>query len=183
MFNLHDKHMIRNARLDELQAENKRGRRNIKNLRYVNDTTLTAENEEKLNSLLMRVKEEHERASLTLNIKKSKIMASGPITVWQIEGRKVEVVTDFLFSVSKITDIDCRPEIKRPLLLGRKVMINLVSVLKSRIITLPTKVHIVKAVVFPEVVYGGERYTIKKAERQGIDVFELWCWRRLLKVL
>ena len=105
--------MIRNARLDELQAGDKRGRRNIKNLRYVNDTTLTAENEEKLNSLLMRVKEEHERASLTLNIKKSKIMASGPITVWHIEGEKVEVVTDFLFSVSKITDIDCRPEIRR----------------------------------------------------------------------
>ena len=183
MFNLHAKHMIRNARLDELQAGDKRGRRNIKNLRNVNDTTLTAENEEKLNSLLMRVKEEHERASLTLNIKKSKIMASGPITVWQIEGEKVEVVTDFLFSVSKIMDIDCRPEIRRRLLLGRKMMINLVSVLKSRIITLLTKVHIVKAVVFPEVMYGCERYTIKKAECQGIDAFELWCWRRLLKVL
>ena len=146
-------------------------------------TTLMAKSEEKLKSLLMRMKEENERASLRLNIKGTKIMASGPITVWQIEGRKVEVVTDFLFSVSKITDIDSRPEIKRPLLLGRKVMINLVSVLKSRIITLPTKVHIVKAVVFPEVVYGCERYTIKKAERQGIDAFELWCWRRLLKVL
>ena len=130
MFNLYDKHMIRNSGLDELQAGNKIGRRNIKNLRYVDDTTLMAESEEELNSFLMRVKEESEKASLRLNIKKTKFMASGPITVWQIEGEEVEVMTDFLFMGSKITaDVDCSPEIRRQLLLDRKVMTNLDSVL------------------------------------------------------
>ena len=130
MFNLYDKHMIRKSGLDELQAGNKIGRRNIKNLRYVDDTTLMAESEEELNSFLMRVKEESEKASLRLNIKKTKFMASGPITVWQIEGEEVEVMTDFLFMGSKITaDVDCSPEIRRQLLLDRKVMTNLDSVL------------------------------------------------------
>ena len=130
MFNLYDKHMIRNSGLDELQAGNKIGRRNIKNLRYVDDTTLMAESEEELNSFLMRVKEESEKASLRLNIKKTKFMASGPITVWQREGEEVEVMTDFLFMGSKITaDVDCSPEIRRQLLLDRKVMTNLDSVL------------------------------------------------------
>ena len=154
MFNLYAEHMIRNAGLDELQAGNKIGRRNIKNLRYVDDTTLMAESEEELNSFLMRVKEKSEKASLRLNIKKTKIVASGPITVWQIEGEEMEVMTYFLFMGSKITaDVDCSPEIRRQLLLDRKAMTNLDSVLKSRIIALPTKVHVVKAVVFPVVMY------------------------------
>ena len=134
-------------------------------------------------SLLMRVKEEGERASLKLNIKKTKIMASGLITSWQIEGGKVEVVTDFLFLGAKITaDADCSHEVRRPLLLGRKAMTNLDSVLKSRDITLPTKVHMVKTIVFPVVMYDFESWTIKKAESGRIDAFELWCWRRLLRV-
>jgi len=146
---------MRNARLDESQAGVKLGGRNINNLRYADDTTLMAESEEELKSLLMRVKEEHERAGLKLNIKKTNIMASGPITSWQIEGEKVEVVTDFLFLGSKITvDGDCSHEIRRHLLLGRKAMTNLDSVLKSRDVTLPTNVHIVKAMVFPVVTYG-----------------------------
>ena len=147
-----------------------------------------AERKEELKSLLMRVKEESERASLRLNIKKkkkklTKIMASSPITAWQIEGEKVEVMTDFLFLGSKITvDGDCCHEIRRCLLLGRKVMTNLDSVLKSRDITLLTQVHIVKAMVFPVITYGSESWTLKKAECQRIDAFELQCWRRLLKV-
>ena len=146
---------MRNARLDESQAGVKLGGRNINNLRYADDTTLMAESEEELKSLLMRVKEERERAGLKLNIKKTNIMASGPITSWQIEGEKVEVVTDFLFLGSKITvDGDCSHEIRRHLLLGRKAMTNLDSVLKSRDVTLPTNVHIVKAMVFPVVTYG-----------------------------
>ena len=146
---------MRNARLDESQAGVKLGGRNINNLRYADDTTLMAESEEELKSLLMRVKEERERAGLKLNIKKTNIMASGPITSWQIEGEKVEVVTDFLFLGSKITvDGDCSHEIRRHLLLGRKAMTNLDSVLKSRDVTLPTNVHIVKAMVFPVVKYG-----------------------------
>ena len=133
-------------------------------------------------NLLMRVKDESERAGLRLNIKKAKIMASSPITAWQIEGKKVEVVTDSLFLGSKITaDGDCSHEIRRLLLLGKKAMTNLNSVLKSRDITLLTKVYTVKAVVFPVVTYSGESWTVKKAESQRTDAFKLWCWRRLLK--
>ena len=139
-----------------------------------------AESEEELKSLLMKVKEESEKVGLKLNIQKTKIMASGPITSWQIDG---ETVADFIILGSKITaDGDCSHEIKRHLLLGRKVMTNLDSILKSRDITLPTKVCLVKAVVFPVVMYGCESWTVKKAERQRIDAFELWCWRRLLRV-
>ena len=143
-----------------------------------------AESEEELKSLLMKVKEESEKISLKLNIQKTKIMASGPITSWQIDGVTVETVADFIFLGSKITaDGDCSNEIKRRLLLGRKVMTNLDSILKTRDITLPTKVRLVKAMVFPVVMYGRESWTIKKAECRRIDAFELWCWRRLLKVL
>ena len=150
---------------------------NINNLRYAGDTTLMAESEEELKSLLMKVKEESENVGLKLNIQKTKIMASGPITSWQIDGETVETVTDFIWGGSKIiADGDCSHEIKRCLLLGRKVMT------KSRDITLPTKVHPVKAMVFPIVMYGCESWTIKKAEHQRIDTFELWCWRRLLRV-
>ena len=142
-----------------------------------------AESKEGLKSLLMRVKEESERANLRLNVKKIKIMASGPITAWQIEGEKVEVVTDFLFLGSKITaDHDYSHEIRRQLLYGRKVMTDLDSVLKSRNVILLTKVHIVKAMVFPVVTYSCESWTIKKAECQITDVFKLWCWRGLLKI-
>ena len=174
---------MKNARLDESQAGIKISRRNVKHLRYADDTTLMTESEEVLKSLLMRVKEKSKRDGLRLNIEKTKIMASSPITAWQIEGGKVDVVTDSLFLGSKITaDGDCSHEIRRQLLLGRKVMTNLDSVLKNRDITLPTKVCIVKAVVFPVVMYGCESWTLKKAEHQRIDAFELWSWRRLLKV-
>ena len=143
-----------------------------------------AESEEELKSLLMKVKVESEKVGLKLNIQKMKIMASGPITSWQIDGETVGTVADFIFLGSKITaDRDCSHEIKRCLLLGRKVMTNLESLLKSRELTLPTKVHLVKAMVFPVVMYGCENCTIKKAEHQRIDAFELWCWRRLLRVL
>ena len=143
-----------------------------------------AEREKELKSLLMRVKEESEEVGLKLNIQKTKIMASGPITSWQIDGETVETMSDFIFGGSKITaDGDCSHEIKRRLLLGRKVMTNLDSMLKSRDITLPTKVHLVKAMVFPVVMYGCESWIIKKAECRRIDAFELWCWRRLLRVL
>ena len=142
-----------------------------------------AESEEELKSLLMKVKEESEKVGLKLNIQKTKIMASGPITPWEIDGEKVETVSDFIFLASKITaDGDCNHEIKRRLLLGRKVMTNLDSILKSRDITLPTKVCLVKTVVFSVVMYGCESWTVKKAECQRIDAFELWCWRRLLRV-
>ena len=142
-----------------------------------------AENEEELKSLLMKVKVESEKAGLKLNIQKTKIMASSPITSWQVDVETVETVTEFIFGGSKITaDGDCSHEIKRHLLLRRKVMTNLDSILKSRDITLPTKVHLAKAMVFPVVMYGYESWTIKKAERQRIDAFELWCWRRLLRV-
>ena len=153
---------MRNAGLDEAQAGIKMARRNITNLRYADDTTLMAESEEELKSLLMKVKEESEKVSLKLNIQKTKIMASGPITSWEIDG---ETVSDFIFLGSNITaDGDCSHEIKRCLLLGRKVMTNLDSILKSRDITLPTKVHIVKAMVFAVVMYGCESCTVKKAE-------------------
>ena len=142
-----------------------------------------AESKEELKSLLMKVKEDSEKVGLKLNIQKIKIMASGPITSWQIHGETVETVADFILGGSKITaDGDCSHEIKRHLLLGRKAMINLASIFKSRHITLPTKIHLVKAMVFSVVMYGCESWTIKKAERQRIDAFELWCWRRLLRV-
>ena len=164
---------MRNAGLEEAQAGIKIARRNINNLRYADDTTLMAESEEELKSLLMKVKEESEKFGLKLNIQKMKIMASGPITSWEIDGETVETVSDFIFWDSKITaDSDCSHEIKRHLLLGRKVMTNLDRILKSRDITLPTKIQTVKAVVFPIVMYGCESWTIKKDERQRIDAFE-----------
>ena len=142
-----------------------------------------AESEEELKNLWMKVKEESEKVGLKLNIQKTKIMASGPITSWEIDVETVETVSDFISGGSKITaDDDCNHEIKRRLLLGRKVMTNLDSILKSRDITLPTKVCLVKAMVFPMVMYGCESWTVKKAERRKIDAFELWCWRRLLRV-
>ena len=165
---------MRNAGLQEAQAGIKIARRNINNLRYADDTTLMAESEEELKSLLMKVKEESEKVSLRLNIQKTNIMASGPITSWEIDGETVETVSDFIFWGSKTTaDGDCSHEIKRHLLLGRKVMTNLDSIFKSRDITLPTKAHLVKAMFFPVVMHGCESWTIKKAERQRIDAFEL----------
>ena len=162
---------MRNAGLEEAQAGIKIARRNINNLRYADDTTLMAESEEELRSLLVKVKEESEKVGLKLNIQKTKIMASGPITSWQIDG---ETVSDFILGGSKITaDGDCSHKIKKRLLLGRKVMTNLDSILKSRDITLPTKVHLVKAMVFPVVMNGCESWTLKKAEHQRIDAFEL----------
>ena len=182
LFNLYAEYIIRNAGLDETQAGIKIAGRNINNLRYADDTALPAESE-KLKSLLMKVKELSEKVGLKLNIQKTKIMASGPITSWQIDGETVETVTEFILGGSKITaDGDCSHEIKRRLLLGRKVMTNLDSILKSRDITLPTKVHLVKATVFTVVMYRCESWTIKKAECHRIDAFELWCWRRLLRV-
>ena len=161
-----------NSGLNEAQAGIKIAGRNINNLRYADDTTLMAESEE-LKSLLMKVKEESEKVDLKLNIQKTKIMASGPITSWQING---ETGADFIILGSKITaDGDCSHEIKRYLLLGRKVMTNLDSILKSRDITLPTKVHLVKAMVFPVVMYGCESWTVEKAEHRRMDGFELWC--------
>ena len=174
---------MRNAGLEEAQAGIKIAGWNINNLRYADDTTHIAESEEELKSLLMKVKEESEKAGLKLNIQKTKIMASGPITSWQIDGETVETVADFIVLGSKITaDSDCSHEIKRRLLLGRKVMTNLDSILKSRDITLSTKVHLGKAMVFPVVMYGCESWTLKKVEHRRIDTFELWCWRRLLRV-
>ena len=165
---------MRNAGLEEAQAGIKIAGRNINNLRYVDDTTLMAESEEELKSLLMKV--ESEKVGLKLNIQKTKIMASSPITLWEIDGETVETMSDFIFLGSKITaDGDCSREIKRCLLLGRKVMINLDSILKSRDTTLPTKVHLIKAMVFPVVMYGCESWTMKKAECRRIDAFELWC--------
>ena len=157
---------MRNAGLEEAQAGSKIARRNINNLRYADDTTLMAENEEELKSLLMKVKVESEKIGLKLNIQKTKIMASGPITSMQTDGETVETVSDFIFLGSKITaDGDYSHEIKRCLLLGRKVMTNIDSILKCRKITLPTKFHLVKAMVFPVVMYGCECWTVKKAER------------------
>ena len=165
LFNLNAEYITRNAGLDEAQAEIKIARKNISNLRYADDTTIMAESEEELKSLLMKVKETSEKVGLKLNIQKSKIMASGYITSWQIDGETVETVADFILGGSKITaDGDCSHEIKRRLLLERKVMTNLDSILKSRDITLPTMVHLVKAMVFPVVMYGCESWTIKKAE-------------------
>ena len=165
LFNLYAEYITQNIGLDEAQAKIKIARRNINYLRYADDTTLMAESEEELKSLLMKVKEESEKVGLKLNIQKTKIMASGPITSWEIDGETVETVTDFIFWGSKITaDGDCSHEIKRHLLLGRKVMTNLDSIFKSRDITLQTKVRLVKAMVFPVVMYGCESWTVKKAE-------------------
>ena len=173
----------RNARLEEAQAGIKIERRDVNNLRYADDTTLMAESEEELKSLLMKVKEESKKAGLNLSIQKTKIKAPGPITSWQIDGETVETVADFNLGGSKNTaDGDCSLEIKRCLLLGRKVMTNPGSILKSRDITLPTKVHLVKVMVFSVVMYGCESWTIKKAERRRIDVFEPWCQIRFLRV-
>ena len=172
-----------NAGLDKSQAGIKIAGRDINNLRYADDTTLMVESEEELKSLLLRMKKESEKAGLKLNIQKTKIMASSPITLWQIEGEKVKSVTDFLFLGSKITaDHDCSYEIKRCSLLGRKAMTNLDSVLKTSDITLPTKVRLVKAMVFPVVMYGCKSWAINKTECQRIEAFELCCWRRLLRV-
>ena len=174
---------MRNAGLDEAQAGIKTAERNTNNHRYAGDTTLMAESEEELKSLLMKVKEESEKVDLKLNIQKTKMMAFGPITSWTIDGETMETVTDFIFLGSKITaDGDCIHQIIRHFLLGRKAMTNLDSMLKSRDITLSTKVQLVKAIVFPIVMYGCESWTIKKTECQRIDAFELWCWRRLFRV-
>ena len=163
---------MRNVGLEEAQAEIKIAN----NFRYADDTTIVAESEEELKSLLMKVKEESEKVGLKLNIQKTKIMASGPITSWQIDGKTVETVADFILGGSKITaDGDCSHEIKRHLLLGRKVMTNLDNILKSRDITSSKNVHLVKGMVFPVVMYGCESWTIKKAECLRIDAFELWC--------
>ena len=169
---------MRNTGLDEAQAGIKVTRININNLRYANDATLMTESEEELKSLLMKVKGESEKAGLKLNIQKTKIMASSPITSWQINGETVEAVSDFILGGPQSTaDGDCSHEIKRCLLLGRKVMTNLDSILKSRDIILSTKVGLVKAMVFPVVMYGCGSWTIKNAECRRIDAFELWCWK------
>ena len=174
---------MQNYRLDEAQAGIKIVRRNINSLIYGDDTTLMAESEKELKSLLMKVKEESEKVGLKLNIQKTKIMASGPITSWEIDRETMETITDFIFSGSKITaDGDCSHKIKRRLLLERKVMTNLNSILKSRDVTLPTKVHLVKAMVFPVVGCGCESWTLKKAEDQRIGAFELWSWIKLLRI-
>ena len=169
LFNLYAEYITRNSGLDEAQAGIKIARRNINNLRYADDTTLMAERKEKLKSLLMKVKEESEKVGLKLNIQKTKIMAPGPITSWQIDGETVETVRDLIFGGSKITaDDDCSHEIKRPLLLGRKTVSNLDSIVKSRAITLPTKIHLVRAMVFPVVMYGCESWTIKKLSTEKL---------------
>ena len=174
---------MRTVGLEEAQAGIKIAGRNINNLRYADNTTLMAESEEELKTLLMKVKEESEKVGLKLNIQKTKIMASGPITSWEIDREIVETVSDFILEGSKITaDGDCSHEIKRCLLLGRKVMTSLDSIFKSRDITLSTNVHLVKAMVFQVVMYGCENWTVKKAERPRIDAFKLWCWRRFLRV-
>ena len=175
LFNLYVEYIMRNAGLEEAQAVIKIAGRNINNLRYADDTTLMVDREEELKSLLMKVKEESEKVGLKLNIQKTKIMASGPITSWEIEGETVETVSDFIFWGSEITaDGDCSHEIKRRLLLGRKVMTNLDSILKGRDVTLTIKVCLVKGMVFPVVMCGCESWTVKKAECWKIDAFELW---------
>ena len=183
LFNFYAEYIMKNTGLEEAQAGIKIAGRNINNLSYADDITLMAENKEKLKSLLMKLKEESGKVGLKLNIQKTKIRASDPITSYEIDGETVETVSDFIFLGSKITvDGDCSHEIKRCLLLGRKVMANLESILKSRDNTLPTKLHLVKAMVFPVVMYGCESWTVKKAECRKIDVFKVWCWRRLLRV-
>ena len=181
-------YIMRNSGLDEAQARIKIARKNINNLRYADGPTLMAESEKELKSLSMKVKDESEKVGLKLNIQKTRVMASSPITSWQIDGDTMETVRDFILAGveggSKITaDGDYRHEIKRRLLLGRKAVINLDNLLKSRDITLPTKVHLAKAMVFPVFMYGCESWTIKKAEWRRIDVFELLCWKRRLSPL
>ena len=172
---------MRIAGLEEAQAGIKMVGRNINNLSYADDTTVMVENE--IRSLLMKMKEESEKVGLKLSIQKTKIIASSPISSWQIYGETMETVSDFIFLGSKITaDGNCSHETKRCLLLGRKVMTNLDSILKSRDITLSTKVHVIKGMVFPVVMYGCVSWIIKKAEHRRIDAFDLWCWRRLLRV-
>ena len=178
LFNFYAEYIMRNAGLEEAQAGIKVAGRNMNHLRYAGNTTLMAESEEELKSLLMKVKEESEKVGLKLSLQKTKIMASGPITSWEIDG---ETVADYIFGGSKITaDGDCSHEIKRHLLLGRKVMTNLDNILKSRDVAL--LVRLVKAMVFPVIMYGCENWTVKKAEHRRTDAFELWCWRRLLRV-
>ena len=180
LFNFYAEFIMRKAGLEEAQVGIKIAGRNINNLRYADDTTLMAESEEVLKSLLLKVKEESEKVDLKFNIQKTKIMAPSLITSWQING---ETVADVILGGSKITaDGDCSPEIKRCLLLGRKIMTNLDSILKSRDIALPTKVHLAKTMVFPVVMYGCESWTMKKAEHRRTDAYELWYWRRLLRV-
>ena len=174
---------MRNAGLDVAQARIKIAGRNINNLRYADDTTRMAESKEELESLLMKVKEESEKAGLKLNIQKTEIMIFSPITAWQLDGETMETVTDYILGGCKFTaDGDYSHEIKRHFLLGRKAMTNLESILKSRDIILSTKVHTVKSVFFPVVMYGCECWYIKKTESQRINAFEQWCWRRLLRV-
>ena len=183
LFNLYTKYIMQNAGLDEAQAGIKIAGRNINNFRYAYDTTLVGDSEEELKSLLMKVKEKSEKAGLKLNIQKTNIIASSPITSWQIHGENVETVSDFIFLVSKINvNCYCSHRIKKHLLLGRIAMTNLDSVLKSRDTTLPTKVPVVKAMVFPVVICGCASWTIKKAEHWRADAFKLWCWKRLLRV-
>ena len=184
LFNLYAEYIMWNAGLEESQAGIKTAGRNINNLRYADNTTPMEESEEELKSLLMKVKEESEKAGFKLNIQETKIIASSPITSRQTDGETMETMMDFIFLGSKITvNYDFSPEIKRRSLLGRKAMTILDTILKSRDITLPTNVYLLKGKVFPVVMYGCERWTIKKAECQRIDAFELWCWRRLLKSL
>ena len=173
---------MRNDGLEEAQAGIKIARRNTNNLRCADDTTLMAESEEELKSLLMKVKEESEKVGLKLSIQKTKIMPSGPITLWQIDGETVETVSDFIYWAPKSLQMVTAAMKLRHFLLGRKVMTNLDSIFKSRDITLPTKVHLVKAMVLPVVMYGCESWTVKKAECPRMDAFELWCWRRLLRI-
>ena len=177
LFNIYAEYIMQNARLDEAQAGIKIAGKNINNLRYTDDTTLMAESEEELKSLLMKVKEESEKAGLKLNIQKMKIMAFGPITSWQIEREKVERLTCFFVDPKSLQMVTATMK----LLLGKKAMTNLESILKSRDIILPTMVCVVKAMVFPVVIYRYESRTIKKAECQRTDAFQLWCWRRLLR--
>ena len=183
LFNFFAEYIMRNTRLDEAQAEIKIARRNINNLRYADDTTLMAESKEELRASWWNWKKRMEKVGLKLSIQKTKNIASGPITSWEIDGETVETVADFILGGYKITaDGECSHEIKRGLLFGRKVLTNPYNILKIRDITLPTKVHLVKTVVFPLVMYGCESWAIKKAEHRRIDGFELWCWRRLLRV-
>ena len=183
LFNLNSEYIMWNARLDETQDGIKIARRDINNLRYADDTTFMAESEQELKSLLIKVKEENEKAGFKLNIQKMKIMASSPITSWEIDGETVETVSDFIFLGSKITaDGDCSNDIKRCLLLGRKVMTKLYSILKSKDITLLTKIYIIRSMAFPVVLYHCECWTMQEAEHRRIDAFKLWCWRRFLRV-
>ena len=183
LFNLYAEYIMRNVGLEEAHAGIKTARRNINNLRYADDTIFMAESEKELKSLLMKMKEESEKADLKLNIQKTKILTSGPIIPWLVDGETMETVAVFIFLGSKISaDGDCSHEFKRCLLLGNKAMSNQDSILKSRNITLPTKFHLVKALISPVAIYGCESWTIKEAECQRIDAFELWCWRKFLRV-